>query len=278
MAEENENELNGGGQQEENVGQQQEEVKAEGQEGAEEKQEEGKGAEGAEGSEAKPNKVMPEWVERRFGQLSAAKHAERTRAELAEAQLAEANGRIARLFGKGPQPGEEQQEQKPVVAENLSQQQIEQRAAEIVAQRAFNEACNKVADEGTKAYEDFGDAISVLNSGYGDIIQTKPEFLQTITELPNGKDVYYKLGKDPKEAERILALPPIKMALELGKLSNSLAKPAERAVSGAPAPIKPLNGLAGKKELTLEDASNPDVPIQEFMKIREKEVAERGRW
>ena len=272
-----ENDLTGGG----TEGEIEPVVVAEG--GAENKQD--SGTEGTSAGEVKlepkPAKVMPEWVERRFGQLTAEKHAARGEADNLRNENASLKEKIQTLFGgkaieEGGKPAEgaAATPAQPVDIEKLANARAEQK----LAIQAFNKACNEVAEKGAEKFEDFKEAVSVLNSGYGDVIQKKPEFLQTIVELPNAEEVYYSLGKDPQRAERILALPPVKMALELGKISSELGKTASAQVSGAPAPIRPINGLAGKKELTLDDASNPDVPIQEFMRIREKELAEKRGW
>jgi hypothetical protein len=74
---------------------------AEGQEGGEETQ----GAEGATGDAGgdKPGKQVPEWVTRRFGQLTAEKHTERRERERLAAENEGLTRRIRELFGDGNQ-------------------------------------------------------------------------------------------------------------------------------------------------------------------------------
>lgn len=236
------------------------------------------GAEGtaeaaAEEGKAKPNKTMPEWVEKRFGQLSAKVHKKDEEIATRDREIADLKKAIGDLSSGKVEPkaeGDRQPADVLALATELAEKIAEKKAGAI----EFVRACNKVADDGRKKYDDFNDAIAVLNSGYGDVLQQRPEFLQTVTELPNGGDVYYALGKDPAKAEHILSLPAYKMALELGRMSAELGKPVGAHVSGAPAPIKPLNGLAGKKELSLEEAD--EVPIEQWMKLRDRDLAAKG--
>ena len=66
-------------------------------------------------------------------------------------------------------------------------------------------------------------------------------FLEAVTALEHGADVFYALGKDPGEAIHIIGLPPAKQAIALAKLEAKLtAPPPPKAVSRAPSPISPI--------------------------------------
>lgn len=108
-----------------------------------------------------------------------------------------------------------------------------------------NKACNAVFDKGIADIPDFTDAQDSLITAFGHEINTKPEFLDAITELDNGHQVFAELGRNPAEAERILGLSPVKMALEIARLGDKLAKPATPApkpISRVPAPVTPVGG------------------------------------
>jgi hypothetical protein len=64
---------------------------------------------------------------------------------------------------------------------------------------------------------------------------------ETIRASDSGPDVAYHLGQNPKEAERISALPPFLQAKEIGRIEAKLAaEPPSKKTSSAPAPIKPV--------------------------------------
>lgn len=64
-----------------------------------------------------------------------------------------------------------------------------------------------------------------------------------ITGDDNGPEVVYWLGKNPAEAARISALPPIRQVAEIGRLSARFSSaPEPKKVTAAPAPRKTLQG------------------------------------
>lgn len=164
----------------------------------------------------------PAWVQRRIDQLTREKHEERRKREALEAQLV--------------QPGDTTSE-KP-----LTQEQIETRADQIaqarLKQTKFDEACNTAYTKGKTEFKDFDDTLRT----FGMLGGLTPEFLEVATDLPDGHKVLYALGKNPEEASRVLSLPPLKMAAELARMADKLGKTAPTPVSGAPAPITPVDG------------------------------------
>lgn len=124
----------------------------------------------------------------------------------------------------------------------------------------FNAACNQVYEKGVAAFgADFDNATATLSQALGDEMQRRPEFLQAITELDNGHQVYYDLSRNPEEAERLLRMSPVKMALEIAKMSANVTKPAPKPISKAPAPVTPVGGTA-KPSVRLED----DLPMDQW--------------
>ena len=89
-------------------------------------------------------------------------------------------------------------------------------------------------------------------------------------EAENAEDVAYYLGKNPKEAERIVSLPTLSQVREIGKLeAKLLAEPAKpKTPSKAPAPITPLTGAA---PVTTDVPSEND-EIGTWIKRRSKQV------
>jgi hypothetical protein len=101
----------------------------------------------------------------------------------------------------------------------------------------------------------------------------RPEFLQVIVnELENGPQVYYQLSQNLEEAERILKLPTAKMILEIGRMSDKVAKPAVKPISKAPAPVSPVGGTP-KNTARLEDE---DVPMDQFATMLLTQLAKKS--
>lgn len=169
----------------------------------------------------------PKWAQRRIDQLTREKHEERRQREALEARLAQA----------GPST-----EAPP--AEQFTQADIDARAAQIADQRIsqarFDDACNAAYQAGKKEFPDFDKALS----NFGLLGGLSREFLDAVTDLPDGHKVMYALGNNPDEASRILALPPLKMAVEIARLAEKASKSPATPVSKAPAPITPIGSGA----------------------------------
>jgi hypothetical protein len=188
------------------------------------------------------------WFQKRIDELTREKWEARREADAAKA-LAEA---------MRSQHGE-------AAATETTPQNIEElvtrRAAELRDAESFNEACNITAEKGKEAFQDFDSAVQ----GYQLLGGPKREFLEAINALPNGPQLFYHLGKHLDEGAHVLSLPPVKMALELTKLSAKLAKAPP--VSKAPAPIKPLGGSV------VHDGDPMKLPIADWIKWRDEQVS-----
>lgn len=139
---------------------------------------------------------------------------------------------------------------------------VDQRANERVAEQKFNDDCNRVHEEGTKAFKDFDETLGQFRMLGG----LPAQVLEVATKLPNSHKVLYALGKDLDEASRIMSLPPVQMAVELTKLSLEPAK--VRPVSSAPEPIRPI---AGGGAVVNKDPK--DMNMQEYTAWRQKSRA-----
>ncbi len=120
-----------------------------------------------------------------------------------------------------------------------------------VAARAEVQEFNRKADEmysaGAEKFDDWKDAVDTLVvSGF-----MNKDLLDAAMAVDGGTEVLHHLGTNLDEAERINALPPIRKAAEMAKLSQTLTAPRNVPVSAAPAPIKPIAG-----------SPNPSVDLQ----------------
>lgn len=118
-------------------------------------------------------------------------------------------------------------------------------------------------DRADEKYEDFNEVVGQLQPG--------TPFVDAIMEAENAEDVAYFLGKNPKEAARIIQLHPRAQIREIGKLeAKLLAEPVKpKTPSKAPAPIAPLSGAASTGS---KDIWDKETDMKTFMKARSKQV------
>ena len=109
---------------------------------------------------------------------------------------------------------------------------------------------------------------------YEEVIQ-RPVFSEELADAiytsKQGPDIAYHLGNNEAEALRIRSLPPVEMSREIGKLEArfSVGEPTRRTVSGAPAPITPVQGTA-TVEKDPEKMTTPEWMAHEKQKNIEK--------
>jgi hypothetical protein len=162
--------------------------------------------------------------------------------------------RLAQYEQRQPQE-EQQQPDVMTLAERIAEQKL--------AERSFNESCNKVYEIGTKELPGFDAAVSNLQ-----LVGVNRDFLEAATASDAGHKILHHLGQldNLAEAERILRLPPVQMGRELAKLEAKLNQPPPpKPVSKAPAPITPI-GTGGVTDSGLSD----DLPIDEWMRRNAK--------
>lgn len=210
-------------------------------------------------AEAAPEKpaepVKPKrtpWYQERINQLTAQKTHERTAREAAEAKLA----------ALGTKPDAEQPAPfKPEQFEQL----IDQRANAIVAQREVERRSRGFLEAGEKEFgrEGFQEKCNeVAALGAGD----SREFMQLVTDpdiMPDGPKVIAALADHPEEAQRILAMDPLKMAAALTRFATTMKEP-EKKISNAPPPIKPVGGTAKASE------PSDTMPMSQWLELRNK--------
>ncbi len=205
------------------------------------------------GQQQEPAPKRVPWFERRIDEVTAARReAERERDALR-----------ALLEQRDPaqqQPGA-QQPQPP------AQPDPYKLAEEIAHRKALDEAANRTFEAGVSSHgEAFVTAVRTMQQVAD--ISKQPDFLEAVTSLPNAADVYFHLGSNPDEAAHVLRLPPVKMAMELARLSAQIGKP--KPASKASAPITPVGrGATPSSDLT------DDMPIEEWMKRRQAQVDAR---
>lgn len=224
---------------------------------------------------AKPDKTKPplDWKERRRIEETNKRRAAEARAEAAEAELAKLRSATPAATSEAP---------KPTPAATLTPEQAKAAAkAELEAEhraREFEAATGRILEDGQKNIPDFEAARQEMVANFGDQLNARPDFFEALIgdDVPNAHDVFYTLAKDPEQTEKLLSMPPLRMAKEIARLSEKLAKPATpepKPISKAPAPVKPVGG-APAAATRLDD---PNIPMEDFAKNYLKQMAGKGR-
>lgn len=200
-----------------------------------------------------PAKKEP-WFQKRIGELTREKYEARREADEARQEAAQIREQIARQ-----QQGEPNQQ--PI---GDVQTLVQREAARLVAEKSFNEQCNKVYAQGKTEFPDFDSVVGNLQ-----LVGINRDFLELAATSDAGAKLLHHLGSDLDEASRIASLSPVQMARELTKLEFKLSQGKTKAVSNAPAPITPIAG--GKA-----DSKDPsEMSDAEFAKWRKAQISQR---
>lgn len=166
---------------------------------------------------------------------------------------------------------------------SLSEDDVNTKAQQIadakLAQKAFDDNCNALADNGS-AIKDADDKplgkkfIEKLNVMAEEVAPIPPAMINILADLDNGAEVLNFMADDIEEYERVLAYPPVKMALELSKISTKLSVPKKivKAISRVPDPNQPL-GAGSRAGSQLNDKMS----TEEWITKRNAELAAKRR-
>jgi hypothetical protein len=101
---------------------------------------------------------------------------------------------------------------------------------------------------------------------------------QALLDSENGPELMYELAKNRKEYERINSLPAFSLARELGRFEAKLAKESsannEVKTTKAPAPIKPVGGMAASG--TRKNIYDPDTSFADYVRLRREQLKRRA--
>lgn len=156
------------------------------------------------------------------------------------------------------------------------------RVREEFRAQSLNKAADKLFDDGAKAFPNTWEKrVTELRDLFGEELGKRPDFLEAVTDLDNAPAVWHELGGDPESMDRLLSLPPVRLGVELARLSGRLAAPKPNPISKAPVPIKPLQDLAREDRPLADLINDPKADMREIdrrMAAHEKKQREaRGR-
>lgn len=213
------------------------------------------GSQQAQEQQAEQANKTPEWVQRRFSEMTRARHDAQREADTAKAE-ADTYKRLLEATQRGEQVDHDRQ---PVVkAQGNDDDRIREAAQRLNAEQSFNQRCNSVFETGKAELPGFED--SVKNLG---MIGISQDFIAGVVGLDDAHKVLHALGSNPDEAIRILSLPALQQGRELERLASKAPAKVTKPVSNAPEPINSRIDTGAPSGKSLENMS-----LDEFMKSR----------
>lgn len=126
-------------------------------------------------------------------------------------------------------------------AQEYVEKMVSQRA-QASSQAEIASSAQEVIERGRAEFKDFD---TVVNAAFeAGAIEAGGMLHRALIESEDGHKLAYHLATNPREAERLGAMPPQRLLIEIGRLSARLEKP----VSKAPPPITPVAASGGPVE------------------------------
>jgi len=213
------------------------------------------GSQAAQELAAEQANKTPEWVQRRFAEMTRARHDAQREADTLRAE-ADTYRRLLEATQQGEQP--DQTQQPAVKAPVNDEERIRQAAQKLNAEQSFNARCNSVFDTGKAELPGFEE--SVKNLG---MLGIPHDFIAGVVGLDDAHKVLHALGSNPDEAIRILSLPPLQQGRELERIASKAPARVTKPVSNAPEPINSRIDTGAPSGKSLENMS-----MDEFIAAR----------
>lgn len=190
--------------------------------------------------------------------------------------------RIRQLTAKLREEQEAREAAKPEQQPQLSQADIERRAAEIAKQNEFARQCDLAVNLGREAFGEqaFNERVGQLRQlvNVNDPVEMKQyaDLIAAAIETGEAPKLLYALGSDLNRASELMGMTETRRAVELTKMAVAKGEPEP---SAAPKPITPIGARA--ESVTPIRASDPlrgdKLSTSEWMKRRQAEIDERRK-
>lgn len=227
---------------------------------------------------AKP--ITPDWAQKRINELTAKRYeAERTASQERDARLAAEAQKVEllkRLEKEGASPDLTK------ASETMTEEEINKRAnakaIQISQQNEFNKACNSIVETGKKEFTDWDEAVKNLSLVGAIGANVSPEFLETAIELKSPHKILHYLGSNLEEAEKLIKMPPKRMAMEMARIESAINAPKPvivappAPISAAPAPVIPVGGAAKPGTPDINDSS---LSSEDWHKLRQQQIIDK---
>ena len=139
-----------------------------------------------------------------------------------------------------------QPEQQEEPNQQLTEAEVNRRAAALAEQKALNDKCNDIAKTGQKKFPDFMEKVEALN---GDVAlfdaRGATPFMEALLDADDPAALIHHLGSNPDIASELADLTPRQQVRRLAQIEHDLeAKATPPKPSNAPKPIQPVKPVA----------------------------------
>jgi len=222
---------------------------------------------------------VPKGVQKRIDRLTREKYRKDAENEMLRRELEQARSRQAdaqRQPAEGaPKPeqfasyeafleakAEWKAEQKVTEVLNRQQESARQQTAQQ-RQAEAQQSWDKQVDAAVELYDDFEEVALSPD------VPVSSAMAEAIQLADKGADVLYYLGKHREEAAKIARMDPLRAAVAIGRIEATLARPAPKKTTSAPAPISPVGARAAVSK-------DPDkLSVDEWLRQRNAEIKAR---
>jgi hypothetical protein len=197
----------------------------------------------------KPEAKVPAWMQKRLDEKTFREREAERRAVEAEKRAVAAEALAAETLRKAAAPGESGEKEapprkEPPSSDYVPKTEVEARASQLSADRAFSEETHKVLNAGIAEFPDFKESLVPLQAmGATD----RRDFLDAAFATGEAHKVLHHLGNHPEEASALMGLSPVRMAAEMSKIAAASVTASKSKVvplSNAPRPAAPVAGTA----------------------------------
>lgn len=143
------------------------------------------------------------------------------------------------------------------------------RAEALRAQERMNEQRMALIQQGVKEHGQ--DAWNEKTNIVAQLGATdNPAFMEALLDIPEAHKLVVELADNPDRLTALLAKRPAAMAAEMGRMAAEIAAPKTKALSSAPAPVKPITSRA-----TTAEPDPAKMSMKEYIAWREKNAPSR---
>lgn len=235
-----------------------------------------------------PKPERTPWYTKRIDSLTAAQKSEKEARERAEAQAAETQRQLEAyraLYGDvggggAPPAAAPTAPAAPGAPKTYTQAEFDAAVQQQAKLQGINQTLERWYEDGVKTGGDqFKQTIAGARQAFGQELARRTDFFEALTSLPNGDKVYNQLAGDLDHMADVLAMNPMQLGMELGRLSAAAGTaPARREtpISRAPAPITPVDGTGGADKPFDPETSDMNAYVNDFEARRQRRFQERG--
>ncbi len=211
---------------------------------------------------------LPNGVKKRIDKVTRQKYEAVAEANRYKAELEQLRAQIA---PKQEAPDISQFDTLDDYVEAVAEYKLNQKTQTAQSQQAQQTQAQAVAQDWVAKVDKVRSVAPDFDEAFNNVanIEFAPMALEAVAQHPKGAEIAYMLGKNVSDAYRIAALSPAQQLIEIGVIAAKTNVPKPKAVSSAPAPVKPVQGGSSN--------SAPPTDIDEWMKWRNDQLRQKKR-